>query len=136
MSEKLGTLEKKGGGKLKETSLWSNSNPSTASNSFTCTLSASITNFTFIRIYYKPINTSSTIYYIDADIDMLQASTDTGAQNFTLMLCSVGSSDNRKYCRFINCNSNNTIYIGNAYGVNKEIYSNIYNIPTSITGLK
>lgn len=63
MSEKLANLEKKGGGnggRMAETDLWTNSSPSSDWSVNSITLSQSISNFEFLKIYYKPTKSSST----------------------------------------------------------------------------
>ncbi|MCR5451961.1 MAG: hypothetical protein K6F00_04965 [Lachnospiraceae bacterium] len=78
MAQKLCQLKKKGGGSLTETDLWTNSAPSSAWASSSITLSQSISNFTFIKIYYKPTKDSSNtdINAICVEVEALKKMTD------------------------------------------------------------
>ena len=60
MSEKLASIEKKGGGKMSETVLWTNPSPSSnRSGTNTITLSESYENYDFIRIKFKYVASTS-----------------------------------------------------------------------------
>lgn len=61
MAEKLCELKKKGGGELKETTLWTNSSPTNSFSAQDVTLSQSIDNYKYISVHYKRIN-SGDIY--------------------------------------------------------------------------
>lgn len=69
MAEKLIGLKKKGGGKLKETILWTNPNPNSNFSGTAITLLDSIANYTFIVFEYKASTTTSTIFkaYVTPD---------------------------------------------------------------------
>lgn len=61
MSEKLVQLKKKGGGELKETVLWTNGSPTSTQSSQTVNLSDSISNYEYIKIYWRHSTTDSTV---------------------------------------------------------------------------
>ena len=65
MSEKLCTLRTQGGGggRYKETSLWTNPNPTTAiSSALTVTLSDSVDNYDYIKLWYRYSTADATAY--------------------------------------------------------------------------
>jgi len=53
MAQKLCQLKKKGGGELKETTIWTNSIPTSTMSGQELTLSESIENFQYIKLYFR-----------------------------------------------------------------------------------
>lgn len=130
MAEKLCQLKKKGGGSLKETTLWTNPNPTSdyAADS-TITLSQSYTAFDFIKINYKSIKNSSNILSTLMPVDDFSALT-TNTVNLALAV----SYNSAVYGRRLYPKSNTSIFCSGATqwygtGTNQSLL-----IPVSVVG--
>lgn len=125
--------QKNWGGTLKETTLWTNSAPTSAFAGQTVTLSEEITNYDFIRIYFyvsrSITNEYSTLMSIS---DFLVI---TGGANEPR--CMMGNSTpSYNYFRMARKDTaDNKIYFTTAYN-NANSTSNDQLIPTKICGVK
>lgn len=129
MAESLCQLKKKGGGKLKDTVLWTNSTPTSSFNSQTSVLSDSIANYTYIKIVHRKSTTdgNTTSVYIDPS----DFSTNVNARNAIGWL--VGSY---AYQRTFSYNTDLKINFNVCYQSGTTTAANQNAIPVSIIGLK
>ena len=134
MSEVLAQLEKKGGGDLKETILWSNPTPtSNFAGGYGTDFSESIESFKYIKIYFRISTSNATEGSVIYEKDVFK--TLTGATTTGLcgsMFSRVGSNN---YFRRITYTSDTNMMFYDAVQVGSAS-SNSYLIPLKVCGLK
>lgn len=133
MAEKLAALKQKGGGGLKETVLWTNSAPTNTFNSQAITLSDSIDNYDYVRVYWRVSTTNSTlgsILFAPSELLNLEAGTVSAFGSRT----SNGSTTT--YFRFLQRNSSTSLAVSTCLQRNTSTAANSTVIPTQITGCK
>lgn len=139
MSEKLCALRKIGGGTLKETTLWTNSNPTSSFGAVTLTLPQPITNFDYIKINYKPraeLDASSAkglIVSVDEFVQMIN-----NVDTCNIALGAVINSGGRIYLmiRRIIYNNSTEIYIDQTAPQGTNGIFNTTCVPINIIGIK
>lgn len=130
--------KKGGGGELAETELWSNQSPASAFSAQTVTLSQSIDDFKYIKVYAN-ISTSDTtegcvIYEVDKFKTM---NADRYTQIGDITLKANGTTAGYSHIRSFVYISSNQVQFGNAWAwTNSSSATNTYTIPTKICGLK
>lgn len=141
MSEKLCTLRTKGGGggKYTETSLWTNSAPTSTFAGQSVTLSDSISNYKYVGIKFAYATNYSTGDCISTIIlsveDFKKGGYNTGVRrnNFSMSLSNVA---NTAYSRMVLYNDDNSVRFGTCYQVGTNTNANGNAIPLEILGLK
>ena len=78
MSEVLAQLEKKGGGDLKETILWTNPSPTSSFGGVDVSLSETIENFKYVKLYFRISTSNSTQSATIYEKDIFKAFTSAG----------------------------------------------------------
>ena len=138
MSEKLCTLKKKGGGTLKETTLWTNPSPSSAFAAQTVTLSQDFTTFDYVRIYWMQGSANTTdVFYIDIPSDvMVESFIQSGNPKPFISLCAWRDDTNYSMARRVFYSSNTKIQFTTAILMNGTGTNNALIIPTKISGIK
>lgn len=133
MAEKLCELKKKGGGggKYTETSLWTNSAPTSNFASQSVSLSESMDNFKYIGIKYKRTTTSTDSITVIILVSEFKLATD-GSTNYHIGL---GGNNTNTYTRRCVYQSNTTIGFANAGRIGTSGTDNSLIIPTEILGL-
>lgn len=136
MSETLCTLRTKGGGggqKYTETSLWTNSSPSSNFAAQTITLSDNMTNYKYLKVTYINATGSSVS---NVDIVPVSAFITTGPQTRSA-LGSVGTTGGsaRDFARNYKYVADNQINFGTACALNYAAAENNRIIPLEILGL-
>ena len=128
MSEALCELRKKGGGggKYTETSLWTNSAPTSSFAQQEVTLSDNIDNYDFIKVNFRNSTSDST------EIGTLISASDVAKSSVYLAFEVIVSS--AAYVRRIQKTSSNSVSITGCYRLNGTL--NTACIPTSIAGCK
>lgn len=136
MAEKLCNLRKYGGGNsLKETVLWTNSNPGTQFAAQTVTLSHSLLDFDYIKIKYRAV-------YDNADYGAaeIMSITDFMSLENTARRCSgMGISvmiGTIQYSRRAKASGNNGVYFTGAIAINQSGSNNGLGVPEEIYGMK
>lgn len=133
MAEKLCQLKKKGGGELKETTLWTNSSPASSFASSSQTLS-DITPYKLIKVTYRVSTSNSNEYYglytPDQLLNAIYAPPGSG-QVLTLGFY-IGSA---RYIRYLRAKSATSILFSNGIIIGGSENNN-YLIPIKISGLK
>lgn len=133
MAEKLAELRKKGGGKAKETVLWTNSSPTSNLDAGNLGLSAPMTDFDFIRVYFRVSTSVSTSNYVDFPVSLVESAS-TSSNTIQATICArVGST---QYARSMRYQSNTTLYFPRANAINQQSESQANIIPTQISGIK
>lgn len=138
MAEKLASLRKKGGGKMSETVLWTNSAPTSSFRYGEVTLSQDIDNFKYIAIKWA----FSTSYRSDANtarvlisIEDFKRMSDTGtSQDINITLGNKSSAG--EYSRRIAYHSDTKFYFSYAFKVGTSSDDGSQCIPLQIIGLK
>lgn len=138
MAEKLCQLTKKGGGKMKETTLWTNANPTSNMGSTTITLSQGLSNFKYLKIEFNYATSSSSIIF-DSGLfptDAFENVTQAAAKQALLLARNDGTIAGRIYARSIKYISDTSIGVGIPYVLNgtESITTNNL-IPTKIIGV-
>jgi len=130
MSEVLAQLEKKGGGDMSETVLWTNPNPTSGFSATTVTLSQAVTDFKFFKYVYRVSTTDSTIYSIIMSVEDFVNS--VSSKSRFCAMCSIGS----QHVRALNYISPTSFQVELAYKVNSVGTTNTAAIPQAFIGLK
>lgn len=123
------------GGTLKETTLWTNSNPNNNLGQTNVTLSQSVQNFDVIRVYYKGMRTSQTEVYVDFPIETWVLATKTAFAPW-MAISNRNSQGAAPYARGIVPESTTTIFIDYARSVTDGASTDTLAIPLRICGLK
>lgn len=141
MSETLCTLRTKGGGggKYTETSLWTNSSPTSNFSGQDVTLSESIDNFKYIAVKFKSTTTSSSdsqmatvIYKVE---DVKKATSPSAALQPVSAFGNLNSGNTNYNYRYIVYKGSTTLFIANAYSINASGSNSALAIPLEILGL-
>ena len=135
MSEKLCTLRTKGGGggKYTETSLWTNSSPTSDFATQNVTLSDSIDNYKYIKIVwkaYKSATTTSSVIVLVNDFKSFNY-----VANYTVGSLASNNSSNQPYARRYVYVSDTVIGFHDALRIYAAATSNDMAIPLEILGL-
>ena len=129
-----------GGGKLKETVLWTNPDATVGFSGQTITLdyggvTHDIDNYDYISINWdvnKTTGNNIRIYFTPKD---LKTSTESTTGNSNIVFCARYST-NTAYARQLFYKSNTTLKITTSYNLGKEGTTTNYAIPTKISGWK
>lgn len=140
MSETLCTLRGTGGGggRYKETSLWTNSAPTSGFAGQEVTLSDSIDNYKYIKINYAyaaSYNTGKCNTSIIVSVDDFKKMTYNTSDRHNIGSLSVQNQANVAYNRILFYVSNTTVRFGTCYQQGTNTASNTNNIPLEILGL-
>lgn len=121
-------------GGFAETTLWTNSSPTSNFAEQSVSLSQSFTNFDYIKIDYRVSTSTSTSGAILVSKEMLQQATGNNVVKPSLCCNSGGTG----YARSVNYSSNTSLTIAKAYKFSSTSAgtSTSVAIPTSIVGLK
>lgn len=137
MAEKLCTLRKSGGGKMKETVLWTNPSPTSDFAGATLTLSDNISHYKYIGIVgvYSKNATTDTLETIYSTDEIVNAT----SGNTCPCLCIAGYRSNTYYFRHGWYISDTTINFTNARSCTTSTAPSTVNgamIPISVKGYK
>lgn len=136
MAEKLCQLKKKG--KMVETILWTNVNPTSSMGATTITLSQGLSNFKYLKIEFNHMTSSSHIIF-DSGLfptDAFKNVTQAAAKQALLLARNDGSIAGRIYARSIRYISDTSIGVGIPYTLNdNNSLPTGYLIPTKIIGV-
>lgn len=122
-----------GGGGMTETTLWTNSSPTSTFAAQSVTLSQSLSNFDYIRFEYRFSTSNSASYSVIIKAsDVTNSLTTSG--NFTIALMVRSSSYYRS--RRVTYNSLTSLEVSLAWDSNHAGSSNSEAIPTKIVGMK
>lgn len=137
MSEVLAQLEKKGGNP-KETTLWTNPNPSASFSAQNISLSDDCGNYDYLRVYYKPIYNSAAdlVYYTDFPKDtFINAS--LASYKPCIVICA-RYSNNEAYARALIYQSATSFLISDGYILSgsSTATSSYMTVPTKVCGIK
>ena len=118
-----------GGGGMTETTLWTNSSPSSNFSSQTVSLNQSYTGFDYIRFYYRGSTSNSEVRSCMIAVSDFTGKTFAFGGNFNF--------DNSK-CRGCYNSGSSQIYFSYSYELksSSQTSSSAYIIPTKITGVK
>lgn len=138
MAQTLCQLKKKGGGKMAETILWTNSAPTSNMGATTITLSQGLSNFKYLKIEFNYGTASSSILY-DSGLfptDAFKNVTEAAAKQALLLARNDGSMAGRIYARSIKYISDTSIRVSIPYILNESssLQNNVL-IPTKIIGV-
>ena len=120
-------------GGFSETTLWTNSSPTSSFAAQDVTLSQSFTNFDYIKINWRATKSNTTAASMIVPPSVLQNSSATANSNNVEFGTHTGSTVRARSIRY---SSNTKLSISTAYNVNTSGNSTDYAIPTSIVGLK
>lgn len=135
MSEKLCTLRKKGGGggKYTETSLWTNSAPTSTFASQDVTLSDDINNYKYLKFTYRvTTSVADSLNYIISVSDFKKSVHNTSVHNCVFGL---STDDSSAHTRRVYYKTDTTVNFNNAYQLNAAASNNATVIPLEILGL-
>ena len=140
MSETLCTLRTKGGGggKYTETSLWTNSSPSSAFAAQTVTLSDSISNYKYVAICYKYAGTTDGVndpMSVIVPVDKFKTSLKNNSTRHNILVLGVETNGNAGWTRNVFYASDTTIEFDTGYRQNAASSSGDICVPTEILGL-
>ena len=137
MAEKLCKLKKKGGGELKETTLWTNSSPSSAFSAQTVSLSQTVNNFKFIKIiFYNSTSQDESTETIISTSKLKALSNNTNSANFYRGASPAYFSSNVAQIREFYYSNTTTIGFTSTFRVNNATSgSNSNCIPYKIIGI-
>lgn len=129
-----------GGGGQTETTLWTNSAPTSNFNTQDVPLSDDYTNYKSIRIYYRYSTTDSTETYIEYDKSIIDGWVTKGTTPpaFAPLGSIAFMYGGNQFVRPIRRGANgatNTFYVYIAYRMNTSGNTQSYGIPTKITGI-
>lgn len=135
MAEKLCELKKKGGGggELKETTLWTNSRPTSSFPVQSVTL-PDITPYKLVKVTFRISTSNSTEYYELYTPDQLLNGVITGPDKGQVPTLSYHSGTGR-YLKYFKAASTTSIQFSNTALLGSSDNNN-YIIPIKITGLK
>lgn len=133
MAEKLCELKKKGGGELKETTIWTNSSP-TSSFSGTITL-PDITPYKLIKVTFRASTSNSTEYYELYAPDQLLNAFYAGSGKAQIALLGFFNGNLDRYIRYLRAPSVTSISFSTCIHLGSADNNN-YIVPIKISGLK
>lgn len=136
MSEKLCALRKIGGGTLKETTLWTNSSPTSTFGYQVITLSQSYLDFKYVKLKWK--RATSVDAYLEMLIDTTILANGGGYTVASTNNITWGSTtdDRQSVVRYMVAISGTSIEISNGLYVGKSGTNNYMALPIEIVGLK
>lgn len=138
MAQTLCQLKKKGGGKMAETILWTNANPTSNMGTTTITLSQGLSNFKYLKIEFNYMTSSSSIIF-DSGLfptDAFKNVTQAAAKQALLLARNDGTVGGRIYARSIRYISDTSIGVSIPYVLNDTTsLPTSYLIPTKIIGV-
>ena len=136
MSEKLCTLRTKGGGggKYTETSLWTNSAPTSNFAAQDITLSDSMANYKYLKFRFKVSTSNTTESSCEILVSDLNKSLG-GANTPWMLIGTTDSAPSNVYTRKIQKKSDSVINIDAGLARNVVSTNNAYVIPLEILGL-
>lgn len=117
---------------LTETTLWTNSSPSTSFSDQSVTLSESVENFKYIAFYVRTSESDNTESYVICDVDELKTYIASGTHP---ELCMASRVNNQQFTRMVFYVDTTHIKYDNAYELTGAPTRNSYVIPTKIVGL-
>ena len=133
MAEQLASLRKKGG--LIETALWTNPSPTAAFNAQAVTLSDSLQNYDYIRVYWKSRRGQTAETYADFPKATVIGSVVAIDAN-CVTISSYDETGQYFFIRSVRYASDTSLNISTAYRLNYAASNNVYVVPTQICGLK
>ena len=122
-----------GGGELTETTIWTNSSPTSTFPDTTITLSDSISNYKFLKIKFRKATTASDETSVMFDCDDFTEQIINTNKSVTC-IAFVGTSVT--YARRIGYVDDTHIHIDKNIQINGQATTTNYNIPVEIIGLK
>ncbi len=126
-------LYRSGGGKMTETTLWTNSSPTSTMADTTATLSDNLSNYDYLKVTYRISTSNATTNEVIVPVSDFKAMKYGNTYNFMGVSAYVSSL---AYCRPIEYTSETTIKIYQARKLYNSGYGNTIAIPTKISGLK
>lgn len=132
MAEKLCALKKKGGGKLSETTLWTNSTPTSSFPNSDITLNNNLSEYDSIRIYYRVSTSNNKTTFVDvSESDFIEMVGIDGTLKVGISCFDGGTT----YLRALNYIDNYTVHFNSAGQLGVTTLSNTKCIPVKICGL-
>lgn len=123
------------GGAMSETTLWTNSTPTSSFAQQIVTLSQDYTQFDLIRVYYRASTSSTVEKYVEFVPDLLSGATLPSSEgNLIPTICSYANGFGG--ARMLRHDSNTTVQITHNYYLNSATQRNQNTIPIKICGLK
>lgn len=123
-----------GGGALRETVLWNNSNPTSAmGDSVSLSLSDDLNNYKYIKVTFRTSRTNSTESSVIMSIDDFKATAGSAEGSFRLTICAYTTA---LFVRIIRYNSDTSVVVSRAISFTSSTENNNATIPTKISGLK
>ena len=144
MAEKLCTLRKYGGGRLKETVLWTNPNPSVATGFPTgdVTLSKNLSDYKYVKVTYGYAynqHTGDNVFSAMYDVELFKKTVAPATYGFSGCLNVTHRSNGNFYDRRFMYATDTTLNFGSCFMYKNNTaatISNIFVIPLEIIGLK
>lgn len=118
---------------LTETTLWTNSSPTSTFAGQTVTLSQSSANFTYIKVYFR-CTTSDSTTYDSGLIDIADYDASTGSSSAPRFVMAVAMTN--AFARMFNKATNTTLTFGQARQWSQSTNVNTYCVPTKVVGVK
>lgn len=134
MAQTLCQLKKKGGGELKETTLWTNSSPTSSFSTQNITV-PDITPYKLIKVTFRASTSDSTEYYELYTSDQL-LSVDYATSNKQIAILGFYLSTVGRLAKYVKAISTTSINFSNTINIGTGNNYNNYIIPIKITGLK
>ncbi len=135
MAQTLCQLKKKGGGKMAETILWTNSAPTSAQSTQDVTLSQGIDNFKYIKFIVRNSKSNANSIEVIYPIANVQSSAQT-VNHMLITFGGVPDTTSYNHIRRVYYKSNTVLNIGNTNTVGGSGSFNDFIIITQIIGLK
>lgn len=135
MAQTLCQLKKKGGGKMAETILWTNSAPTSAQSAQDVTLSQGIDNFKYIKFVARNQTTNANSIEVIYPIANVQASSQT-VNHMVIAVAGIPDSTSFIHVRRVYYKSNTVLSIENTLTLGGSGTFNDNEIITQIIGLK
>lgn len=140
MSEKLCALRKTGGGTLKETALWTNSNPTSEFSAQTISLSDNVTNYNYVKLVFKSdLNQdifSSVIHDVTTFMALKLLNTDASSYTQAGVVAMTTSNANTWRYRSYKATASNRVQFSASFPSNSATAANRYLLPYQIIGMK
>lgn len=118
---------------LKETTLWTNSSPTSNFAAQTITLSQDIDNYDYLKIAYRLSTSASTELSLIISVQDFKNTADANGKGVITLN---SKSSNVIYARLIYYASDTSVFATVAYKIGSSGNSQAYSIPTKISGLK
>ena len=137
MSENLATLRKNGGGgSMTETSLWTNSAPTSSFASQQITLSDNMTNYTYIKIKIRRSTSVSTVHSVIFLVDDFTDFTNSASKMIGAIANYGTSSTTNRYARTIGYAAANIVSVSGSTRIGGTGTDDVSLIPVEIIGIK